>query len=110
MPYNRYSAMQLDCDEIGRVFPWLKELWLFEAEPPRHRSSYTTDVLAVSSVPPRQVAAGQRRRLLTQLEGGSDRPLALRLTSSGQLARWLARPGRFAATFRRGAVKVFERP
>src|SRR3990170_1873785 len=99
--------MQLDPDEIARVFPWLKELWLLEDKVPRNPSARAIDVLAVSSVPAKEVAAGQRRRLLEKLEGNSDRPLALRLTNSGQLDRWLARPGRFAAEFRRHAVKLF---
>ena len=99
--------MELDPEELSRTFPWLHELWLF---PPGEQPAAALDVLAVAAVPPRQVAPGQRRRLQAQLELGIDRPIVLRLTTVAQLARWLSGQGRFAASFRRDAVRLFERP
>ncbi len=98
--------MELDPEELSRTFPWLHELWLF---PPGDQEQPAA-VLAVAAVPPRQVAPGQRRRLQAQLELGIDRPIALRLTTVAQLARWLSGQGRFAASFRRDAVRLFQRP
>jgi len=99
--------MQLDSKEVCRVFPWVRELWLFASPDP---GSASLDLLVVSAIPPRQVGPGQRKRLLVELQGQSPQQLDLRLTTRDQLAKWLARGGRFATRFRRQAVKLFERP
>ena len=99
--------MQLDSKEVSRVYPWVKELWLFAPPDPR---SASVDLLVVSAIPPRQVGPGQRKRLLVKLQGQSLQQLDLRLTTRAQLVKWLARGGRFTTRFRRHAIKLFERP
>ncbi len=102
--------MQLDSEEVSRSFPWVREMWLFDAAGTTGRQTGDRDLLVVSAVPPREVQPGQRKRLLAQLQHLSDCPLDLRLTTSEQLAKWLGSGGRFASTFRKAAVKLFERP
>ncbi|MBI2913453.1 MAG: hypothetical protein HYY03_05990 [Chloroflexi bacterium] len=102
--------MYVDPDEVSRSFPWVKELWLFGGADPGAAPNGALDLLVVSAVPPKEVLPGQRNRLLARLQAGSDRRIELRLTTSEQLARWLCRNRRFTTSFRKRAVKLFERP
>jgi len=94
--------MQDDPEELARAFPWLDELWLIGPDGP------SRDLLAVANVPPREVPPAQRHRLLARTLP-EDRDADLRLTTRRQLDRWLELNGRFALSFRRHAVKLFER-
>ncbi len=101
--------MQIDSDELQRSFPWVKELWLRSGAVPPHPQS-SLDVLVVSTLPPRNVRQAQRKRLLAELQARTSQRIDIRLTTSEQLARWLQRGGRFASTFRKQAVMLFQRP
>lgn len=90
-----------DCRDIYTDYPWVREVWLWAAG-----SAGDADLLVVCDRPPASVGPGQRRRLLGELQARSDRRLDLRLTTVGQLARWLSRKGRFAAAFR-NAVRLY---
>ncbi len=104
------AIMRLDFDEVRRSFPWVKEVYLFGARELTAAPEDDLDLLVVSSLPPREVLPGQRDRFIAQLRANTDIRIALRLTTSEQLAKWLAGNGRFASAFRRRAVKLFEQP
>ncbi len=102
-----------DCGDVYLSFPWIKEVWLFSPAIARRSASDRIDLLVVSTIPPKQVPSGQRKRLLADLQAclpaamaRSDRPLDLRLTTGEQLSKWLSRNGGFAIAFRRHAVRL----
>src|SRR3972149_1443523 len=98
--------MQDDPEELARAFPGLHELWLIGPDGP------SRDLLAVANVPPREVPPAQRHRLLARAlpeDRDADLRPPRRPPPRRQPPRWLEPTGRFALSFRRHAVKLFER-
>ena len=91
---------------IRADFPWVREVWLLSAPTAPGAGPAEADLLVVCDCPPRWVGPGRRKRLLGQIEVGSDVRLDLRLTTAAQLSKWLAARGRFAAAFR-DAVRLY---